>query len=304
MTARRPVAHGGARRVVIVLAIAATSLAGCLDAAVPSAQPTPTRVPEPTPVVTAYQLGTTVWYEGLLLHFDQATAELDARGGPVNVSLRVENPGDELSELDAAIFLNVGGTRIEATRESRVSSVPGKGLIGALLTYELQGISSADEAVVEVGAAPDHVAKVPLTAAGGAPETFEPVALDLKGNATANDLKITVRSAVVRRDLPDWSQELVASLAAVTITYDVTYSGSFGGGFAFTGSNVALRLPNGSEIRARHDGHSQSVELIAAKKTKTNLFSRFEIPSDATGEYALLVQNGGVEKAIPISFQP
>lgn len=291
-------------RFLVALVIGTTTLAGCLDGAQPSVQPTPTRVPEPTPVVTTYPLGTTVWYEGLLLHFDEATAELDARGGPVNVSLRVENPGADQSELDASIFLNVGGTRVEANRESRVSSVPGKGLIGALLTYELQGIAAVDDAVVEVGADPDHVAKVPLTAAGGIADTFEPTTLELKGNATANDLKITVKRAVLRRDLPDWSQELVARLVAVTITYDVGYAGTFSGGFAFTGSNVALRLPDGSKIRARADGHSQSVELIAAKKTKAGLFSRFEIPSDLSGKYALLVQNGDVEQAIPITFKP
>jgi hypothetical protein len=292
------------RRLAAALAIVVPVLAGCLDANGPSAQPTATRVPEPSAVTTTYDLDTTVWYEGLILHFDRATAELDQRGGPVNVALRVENPGADTAELDAGIFLNVAGMRVEATRESRVSSVPGKGITGALLTYELQGVASAKDAVLEVGSAPDHIGKVPLTAAGGEAATLQPIKLDLEGTATAIDLKITIRGGELRRDLPDWSQELSAGLLAVTIRYDVTYAGSFAGGFAFTGSNVALRLPDGTRVHARQDGHSQSVELIAARKTRTGLFSRFEIPSDATGAFELLVRNGSTEKAIPVSLVP
>ena len=56
---------------------------------------------------------------------------------------------------------------------------------------------------------------------------------------------------MLRWDLPDWSQELDASLEALTLTYDVTYTGDFAGGFAFTGDNVALRLPDGNG-RRRH----------------------------------------------------
>jgi hypothetical protein len=193
---------------------------------------------------------------------------------------------------------------VEATRESRIDSAPGKGVIGALLTFQLEGIANADDAVVEIGAAPDHVAKVPLGPDGGEPVTFEPRRLQLGGNATANDLKVTIRGGVLREDLPDWSQELVASLAALTITYDVTYAGSFAGGFAFTGDNVWLQLPNGDRIRARHDGHTQSVEHIGAKKTKTGLFTRFEVPGDALGGDFRLIVDNGAEKAIPIKLQP
>jgi hypothetical protein len=94
-----------------------------------------------------------------------------------------------------------------------------------------------------------------------------------------------------------------ATLRVITVTYDATYNGSFAGGFPFTGENVALRLPNGDVVEARRDGHSQSIELIGAKKTKKNLFSRFEIPADATGEFALLVRSGSTSKAIPFTLE-
>ena len=52
---------------------------------------------DPTPNQTAYQLGTDVWYEGLILHMDLATAVLDPRGGTVDIAFRIENPGTEAS---------------------------------------------------------------------------------------------------------------------------------------------------------------------------------------------------------------
>lgn len=301
------------RRLAVFAALAAV-LAGCLDADAPSAAPTPTRAPEPTPITTTYDLRTDVWYEGLVLHFDVVTATLDDRGGPVIVNFRIDNPTEDLGELDGKVRLVVDGTPVDATRESTVPSVPSKGSAGAVLTFELQGIASIDDAMIEVGAAPLHVAKVPLTPAAGKPLTFEPVAPELKGSGTAGSVKIALRSGLLRWDLPDWSQELDATIAALTITYDVTYTGDFGGGLAFTGNfvgsiadneaGVALRLPDGEVVEARKDGpSSQSIELIGPRKTKKDLFSRFEIPAGATGKFALLIRNGKVVKAIQFTIE-
>jgi hypothetical protein len=127
---------------------------------------------------------------------------------------------------------------------------------------------------------------------------YEPVAFGLTGSAQASSLKVALRSGLVRWDLPDWAQELNANLKVLTVTYDVTYLGDFAGGLAFTGDNVALKLANGTVLRARKDGHSQSVELVGAHKTKKGLFSRFEIPAGTTGKLLLLVRSPGVERAI------
>ena len=116
---------------------------------------------------------------------------------------------------------------------------------------------------------------------------------------TAGDLRIAIRGFVLRWDLPDWSEELNSDLAVLTIGYDVTYLGDFSGGFAFTGDNVALRLPTNVLVESRHDGHSQSIELIGPGKTTKSLSSRFELPSGMTGRFSLVVRNGTTSKAIP-----
>jgi len=284
-----------------VIALAAV-LVGCLDAPTPSVLPTPSATPEPTPVTTTYELGVTVWYAGLLIHVDRAVATLDERGGPVVIQLRLQNDGDDDVDLGARIRLQVDADStdapIEPTRDSKVPTIPAHGLAGVVMTYELQGVASAAKAVLLIGEAPVHVARVPLTEAGGAPAVLEPVELDVTGVRAVGDLRIRLLGGLLRWDLPDWAQELPSNLAAMTLTYDVAYTGSFAGGFPFTGDNVRLRLPNGSDVSARRDGHSQSIELVGAGRTKTDLFSRFEVPSGLTGRFALVVVNGG-SKAIP-----
>lgn len=280
----------------------ATLLAACLDAAVPSAAPTSTRAPEPTATVTRYELAATVWYEGLYIHVDRAVTTLDARGGPVDVSIRVENPGPESTDLTAPIRLLVGEAVIDPTRELQVPSIPAVGLASAVLTFELQGIPSAQDAVVLIGVDPQHVARLPLAVAGAGARIFQPVALELSGAGAAGDLRIRLKSGELRWDLPDWSQQLDAGLQALTLTYDVTYQGAFAGGLAFTGENVRLRLPDGALVEPRHDGHSQSIELIGAGKTKANLFSRFEIPTGTAGKLALVVVERSAERAIPFTI--
>jgi hypothetical protein len=294
-----------ARRIAVRLGAgviaASIALAAC-DEAGPSVAPTPTATPEPTPTTTVYELGTTVWYEGLEIEIVSVTATLDERGGPVVVLLRLDNPTASDSSLDGDVSLVVGTVRAEPTRDSTIPEVPAQASAAATLTYELQGVSSIGQAVLHFGAGPLHVARVPITPFAGVAVDLEPIELALNGSAASGTLKVTLRSGQLRWDLPDWSQELEAGLQALTLTYDVTYTGDFAGGFAFTGDNVALKLPDGTVVNPRRDGHSQSVELIGAKKTKLGLFSRFEIPAGLTGEFRLLVRNGTTEKAIPFTI--
>ncbi|HEX2625351.1 MAG TPA: hypothetical protein VHL56_00425 [Candidatus Limnocylindrales bacterium] len=290
------------RRPAALVAAALVAVAACTDPA-PSFVATPTPVPEATAKVTTYTLGTTVWYEGLKIDVVSVTATLDQRGGPVEVLLHLENATTEDSSLDGPVTLLVGTVRADPTRDSTIPDLPAGSTGATTLTYELQGISSLDTAVLEIGAGPLHVARVPLTPSAGSVLAFEPQELSLSGSGTSGTLKLTLRKGELRWDLPDWSQELDASLQALTITYDATYTGDFSGGFAFTGDNVALKLPDGTVVSARRDGHSQSVELIAAKKTKKGLISRFEIPAGLTGTFALLVLNGtSPRKTIPFKI--
>lgn len=297
-TRRRPASRAGAA----LSGVLALVVAACGSEPVPTLGPITTSAPEPTPAVTVYDLGATVWYEGLIIHVDTATATLDERGGPVEVDLRLENPNPDAGALDAPIQLVLGKTRFDFNADSSVPLVPPSGSMPAQLTFDLPAVTSVDDATIEIGKAPDHIARVPLTAKGGTVQAFEPQTLSLKGSGAAADLRLSLTGGGLRWDLPDWSQELDASLAALTVTYDATYTGSFAGGFAFTADSIELRLPNGTVVHPRDDGHSQSIELIGAGKTKKGLFSRFEVPSGMSGRFAVLVRNNSTTKAITFTI--
>ena len=47
--------------------------------------------------------------------------------------------------------------------------IPAEGQVASVMTYELQGVTSVDDASVQVGATPSHIAFVPLTAAAAPP---------------------------------------------------------------------------------------------------------------------------------------
>jgi hypothetical protein len=298
MSRHRPIGH----RAFVAIGALGVLVAGCLDAPVASLAPSPTPVPEPTPITTTYDLETTVWYAGLELTFGRAVAELDAFGGPVTVGVRIENPSADQVDLNAPIRLALGDVVVEPTRESRIPTIPGAGAVTVQLEYDVRDTPTVDAAVITVGADPLHIARVPFTEAGGDAVVFEPIVFTLRGTGTGGSLRVTLRSGELRWDLPDWSQELDDSSVALTLHYDVTYTGNFPGGFAFTRDNVELRLPDGKRVEPRADGRSQSIELIGPGKTKRGLFSRFEIPSGLRGEFRLIVIDGSKQRSIAFTI--
>jgi hypothetical protein len=283
----------------MIAALLATTvgLAACGPEELP-ASPTPTVEPVPTTTVTTYQLDTTVWYAGLVLTIRTVTAELDARGGSAQLAATVDNPGADDRSFDVPIAITAGGQGFEPARGTSQPIIPAGGSVDLTIEFDVISRASLDDAVVRIGPSAEHQALVPLREGPVQTVTLEPVDIDATGVGTAGDLRVTLTSGELRWDLPDWADELPNPSAALTLTYDAAFRGSFIGGFAFTGDNVALRLPNGTTIGPRQDGHSQSIALIGAGQTARNLSSRFEIPSNLFGSYTLVVTNGSASATI------
>jgi len=282
----------------------ALSLAGCFggDATPPPA--TPSAEPVATPVVSRYRLELTAWEQGFVLTFHQATATLDAKGGPVTVSLTIANPGTDDASLDAPIRLTASGEAFDLVHGTVLPVVTAGGSADVTLEFDVQGRSNIDDGVIRVGRTADHVVQIPFVPGPVAALTLEPKSTDLKATVAAGGIRIVLRVVGVRWDLPDWYDELPVTSEAVTLTYDVTYTGTFSGGFAFTAANIGLRLPNGTIVAPRRDGHSQSTALLGPGKTATSLFSRFEIPSGLTGTFALVASDGGSHQAVKFTIAP
>jgi hypothetical protein len=290
------------RRWVGVLLAAAFIVAACSPEVAPS--PSPVTGGEPTPSVTVYHLETTVWHAGLVLAFHSATATMDPRGGIVDIDARFENPTDDPLTVTSPIRLTAGGQGFELSRDTKLGDIPGHGATEVTLSFDVIGRSNVEDAVLRIGESERHQALIPFRPGLVPTVTLEPRAIEAKGVATAGDLRLTLKSAEQRWDLPDWLEELATSAQALTVTYDVAYRGSFGGGFAFTADNIALQLPDGSTIAPRRDGRSQSVVLIGAGKTVAAQFSRFEIPASVSGPVRLVLKNGSATATLALTIPP
>ncbi len=270
-----------------VLPVVVVAVAACGSELAPS--PTPTIAPAPTPTVTVYQLGTSVWYSGLVMTFGNATANLDSHGGTVALGLQLQNPTANDLTLDVPIELVVGSDTFEPTRATVLPTIAAGTTGYTTLRFDVVGHASVDDGVLRIGAGDRHQAIVPLAPGSVDAQTLQPVSIKASGTATAGSLRLSLTGAEVRWDLPDWGDELPATSAALTLTYSVAYIGTFGGGFAFTGGNIALTLPNGTTIGPRDDGRSQTISLLMPKGVLRGAMTRFEIPAGLAGTYVLQV---------------
>jgi hypothetical protein len=279
---------------VAVVAIVTLAAVAC-EAEAPSASPTAEPTAEPTAAVTRYPLNADVWYAGLQLTFGEATATLDARGGSVEIETTFKNPGPFAAALAAPILLAAGEDSYELRRGTELPSVPSGGSADVTLEFDILGRSSVDDAVLRIGDPANHQAVVPLLPETGPRVSLEPVAVAATGSGVAGELTVALQSGLLRWDLPDWGAELPLASEALTLTYNVTYTGKFAGGFAFTGANVALQLPDGTLVEPRKDGRSQSIEALDPG-VAVFATTRFEIPAGTRGAFGFLV-NDGSDKA-------
>jgi hypothetical protein len=286
---------------VVALALAA-SLAACGRDGVPSATATAGESPIPTPITTRYPLNVTGWYAGLVIHVDGAVATMDHGAGAVTVNVGIENPRPDTVTLGAPVVLASGTEVVQPDRASAIPDIPGTSIVNLSLAFEVGSTFSVDNAALEVGRATEHRVIVPLLPGTIAASTLEPSVVAATGSVTAGSLTVTATQVELRADLPDWGLELPPDSMALTVTYGARYRGTFSGGIAFTGANVALRLPDGGTIAARTDGQSQSVALLLPGKATTGLSSRFEVPAPGWGAYALVIRDGSASAVIPLSI--
>lgn len=287
-----------------LLALVPAIAVGACGPTEPAGSAGSTEPPLPTPAVTRYELNTTVWYAGMILDFGSATTIFDPTGGTVTLLLRISNPGSDDRTFDTPIRITAAGQGFDPVSGTEPPLVPAGAAVDELISFDIPGRPSVDDAVIRIGASEANQAIVPFGRGPVKPATLEPVTLAVKGTANAADLRVTIRTGELRWDLPDWAQELPVNTAALTVTYDATYRGTFEGGLAFSADNVSLILPDGTTVKPRKDGRSQSVALLLPGKTQAGLLSRFEVPSGLSGTYTLRIANGSTRGQVQIALPP
>jgi hypothetical protein len=259
--------------------------------------------PSASAAPVSVQVGQTVWFAGFKVTFGTATAELvEGRGGAVTIEATFENTGDEEARLDATLNLASAGQNARAGLGMDIPSVPGGTTGKGTLAFDVEDSFTFDDAVLTLGRPGNQQAVVPLTAMAGDAVTLEPVSVAASGSGTADDLRIDLQGGEYRADRPWNHGQMEDGSFVLTLDYSATFESGFAGGFAFSGENVALTLPDGTTVGVIQDGESQSIELIGPDSTVKDLYSRFEIEEPAAGDYVLLVRSAGTEAEIPFSI--
>jgi hypothetical protein len=299
---RSPPDGGSARPSSLAMILISVATAACVAA--PSAPASLSPIDAgPTPTVTDYQINRTAWVAGFVVTVVSAQATLDSKGGPVSVALDIANRGDT-AVLEAPITLTAGDAVFELEHGEDLPVQPAGAITKVRLEFEVVGRSTIDDGVLRIGRSGEHIAAIPFRPSTGQAMTLEPETTSLELLGRAGTLHVSVRTMVRRWDLPDWHDELPADRVTLLFVYDLTYTGDFSGGSAFTADNVRLRLPDGTLVEPRPDGHSQSVALLEPSTTFHGLRSRFEIPDGLSGDFAFVIRDGSLSKAIVFTVGP
>ena len=257
------------------------------------------------PTTTTMQVDQTIWFAGFKVTFGAASAEITpGGGGTVTIDALFENTGSDSGVFDGTLNLASAGENATEGMGMDLPSVPGGQTGKGSLEFVVEDSFSFDDAILTIGRPENQQAIVPLTAMAGTGVTQEPVAVPVSGEGTADTLKLSLNDAEYRADQPWNHGQMKKGTFVMTVTYDATFLSDFAGGFAFTGDNVALTLPDGTTVGTIQDGRSQSLELLAAEATSKDLFSRFEIDDPAAGEYVFLVRSfDDAEATIPFTVR-
>jgi hypothetical protein len=234
-------------------------------------------------------VGATVWFAGFELTFGEAA--YDPTEGSVTIETTFENAGTDTAALDATLVLEAAGTSYELDDfESELPQVPGGTNNTGTLAFAVEDSFAFDDAVLTVGSPAVAQAVVPLGSEGEL-VTLEPRDVSITGSATAGQLSIDAHAGVLRADVPETHRQMEAGELALTITFDVTNSGTGGGGYAFGPDNLALTRPDGTTV-AEDDG---PIELLGHQATLPDQEVRFVVDDPAAGTYALLIREGDLE---------
>jgi hypothetical protein len=260
--------------------------------------------PAATPTVTTLTVDTRLWFAGFRVLVETVTAEVTlGSGGVVTLDASFKNYGPDAASFSGTVRLDSAGTSYEADDVlTDLPSVPPEGTGKGTLGFRVDDDFTFDDAVLTIGLPASHQAVLPLGSSGTL-VTLEPIGVPISGAGTAGVLRLDVRTAELRADVPATHLVLGSGRLALTIGYDATFVSNFADGFAFSGENVALRLPDGTTVGPIQDGRSQSVELLRPRGTARDLISRFEIDDPAAGTYAFLVRNGEAEAEVEFTIE-
>jgi hypothetical protein len=245
---------------------------------------------------SSVQVDASVWFAGFKLDFGEATFTAEP-SALVEIATEFNNLGSESATLDATLVLEQGGNGVTSTDLTDVPEVPGGSTGKGTLRFSMAPNFTFDDAVLKIGNPDNNQAVVPLGTTGEL-VTLEPIRSTVTGEASAGQLSISAHGGELRADIPETHRQVEKEKLALSIGFDVTNSGTGGGGYAFGPDNLALTLPDGTTVAP----DDSPIELLGHRSTLKNQTVRFLVDNPAEGDYALLIREGDNEGTVEFTI--
>jgi hypothetical protein len=230
------------------------------------------------------ELGVTIYFGGFAVELDEAALTDEDFGGLLTVTGRAENVGDDNARAPRDVFLDVDGETIDVDLvESEIPEVPGSSAGAVSYAFGVDDDFDVGSTVLTFGQAGHAQATVPLDD-NTDPVTLEPVEVDVAGEVVAGELTFALEAGEVRFDRPDNHTAADEGKAFLHVTYAVTFTGDFAGGYPFGTDETRLRTPGDLALAPVE----HPIELLRASSTVTDLLNIWEIDSDDPGSYAFV----------------
>jgi hypothetical protein len=227
------------------------------------------------------QIGADVHYAGFLLHLDELTVDEDRLA---LVTGTADNLGSTASLPPSNVSLDLDGEAILLSDlSSELPEVPGDSTGEVAYAFLLPDDAELGAATLLIGG-PDYArAEVPLGKLGDLVAN-DPVEVPVTGDAVAGETTFTFDGGELRFDIPDEHEPAEAGKAYLTLSFAVTNSSSFAGGYAFVGEDLRLETPSGITLAP----DEFPIELLDPNASLTDLFARWTIDADEPGTYTFV----------------
>lgn len=242
------------------------------------------------PVDESFSVNQEFWHSGfhITLSDGRYYSEEDALTRDVTYFVEIdasfENLGPSETFFDGALALVAGGDSYSSTLGSDIPNVPSGLSSSGTLIFIVDEDFDAESAYLQVGAAGENQARVPLGAGGGELVDLAPSEPAVTGTISLELIDLNFTSAELRADRLSSYTEIDEGKLALTLNFDVISRKS--GNWNIFANEFALVLPDGSGVAA--DGSELGSLPGSDIGTETgDLSLRFLVNDPPAGEYTL-----------------
>lgn len=261
-------------------------------------EPSPVPSPSGSPPVAAddldgleFTIDESFWHSGYKVTLDSGSVEAErdtfdeVTGHTLTVAGTFENLGEDTFWFGPDLVIVQPDATYEGSNLGDVPEAAGGLSVAGELTFAVDEAFDPDQAVLVVGTADQAQAEVPLQPAAGDLVDLPPMEADVQGTMSVDPLDVEVVAAERRWDIPVDHDQAPAGEQALTL--DLTVTSRKTGNWGLPDGSFVLVTPDGTSLPVDGSDMGGSLAGSEAGTDHEDLYLRFLVPEDASGQYAL-----------------